>query len=446
MTIKLIDYLSKYIKSVELDGNTIINNGKNIKIVELVNKYSSVKKPTSKIKVDDKICKRDDRLTYCCPMCSSDSTILVGRFLSKKSKYCYKCKENNEEKRKKQSEFIIKSYADFNKVVSLKNKDTEEIDVIELSKRLFERESQEFKKDYFERNLTVDEFNKVKGNIKSVNGVDILNKEIEYYPYIKVNNQVKYSSKIFIDNKFVLFTNCDFCCEICGEDFKGRNLKKKIDKILCPSCNFSNKVFKFKSTTNINGEKVVYQSNPELKLIKFLNDNNILIKNGPKIDYIFNGNKKIYKVDFEVSIFRHLIEIKGNHIWHKDQVDSGKWEAKELSTKRWCKLNNYSYKLIFDVEDYINNLSLSESWNPILNNKVKDYVELNKQHLSELWDDEKSEEENMQFLIDYFTEYPDEMNSVVNPDKVKTITPVSGIKNAAPILQNIGGVKDFRSF
>ena len=133
MTIKLIDYLSKYIKSVEIDGNTIINNGKNIKIVEVVSKYSSVKKPTSKIEVDDKICKRGDRLTYCCPMCNSDSTILVGRFLSKKSKYCYKCKENNEEKRKKQSEFIIKSYADFNKVVSLKNKNTEEIDIIKLS-------------------------------------------------------------------------------------------------------------------------------------------------------------------------------------------------------------------------------------------------------------------------------------------------------------------------
>ncbi len=85
-------------------------------------------------------------------------------------------------------------------------------------------------------------------------------------------------------------------------------------------------------------------------------------------------------------------------------------------------------------------------WNPVLNKKVKEYVELNKQHLTELWDDEKSEEENMQFLIDYFTEYPDEMNSVINPDKVKTVRPTSGITNTAPILQNIGGVKDFKSF
>lgn len=85
-------------------------------------------------------------------------------------------------------------------------------------------------------------------------------------------------------------------------------------------------------------------------------------------------------------------------------------------------------------------------WNPTLNKKVLDYIETNKIHLRHLWDDDKSEEENMEFLINYFTEYPDEMNSSINTDKIKTVTPVTGIKNAAPILQNIGGVKDFRSF
>jgi hypothetical protein len=85
-------------------------------------------------------------------------------------------------------------------------------------------------------------------------------------------------------------------------------------------------------------------------------------------------------------------------------------------------------------------------WNPDLNKKVKDYIELNKTQLRSMWDDEKSEEENEQFLIDYFTEYPDEMNSVINVDKVQTVRSVTGIKNTAPILQNIGGVKDFKSF
>ena len=85
-------------------------------------------------------------------------------------------------------------------------------------------------------------------------------------------------------------------------------------------------------------------------------------------------------------------------------------------------------------------------WNPTLNKDILDFIEINKTHLRHLWDDDKSEEENIEFLIDYFTEYPDQMNTSINTDKVKTITPVSGIKNAAPILQNIGGVKDFRSF
>ena len=85
-------------------------------------------------------------------------------------------------------------------------------------------------------------------------------------------------------------------------------------------------------------------------------------------------------------------------------------------------------------------------WNPTLNKKVLDYIETNKIHLINLWDDDKSEEENIQFLVDYFTEYPDEMNSSINADKVKTLTPISGIKNASPVLQNIGSVRDFRSF
>ena len=85
-------------------------------------------------------------------------------------------------------------------------------------------------------------------------------------------------------------------------------------------------------------------------------------------------------------------------------------------------------------------------WNPTLNKKVLDYIETNKIHLRNLWDDDKSEEENIQFLVDYFTEYPDEMNSSINDDKVKTLTPISGIKNASPVLQNIGSVRDFRSF
>ena len=85
-------------------------------------------------------------------------------------------------------------------------------------------------------------------------------------------------------------------------------------------------------------------------------------------------------------------------------------------------------------------------WNPVLNKEILEFIEINKTNLQHLWDDSKSEEENIQFLIDYFTEYPDEMNSSINLDNVKTVKSISSIRNAAPVLQNIGGVKDFRSF
>ncbi len=79
-------------------------------------------------------------------------------------------------------------------------------------------------------------------------------------------------------------------------------------------------------------------------------------------------------------------------------------------------------------------------WNPDINKRVKDFIDTNKTRLLDMWDDEKSEEENMQNLVDYFTEYPDEMNSVVNPDKIKAISSKAGLTNSAPIFMNIGGV------
>jgi len=85
-------------------------------------------------------------------------------------------------------------------------------------------------------------------------------------------------------------------------------------------------------------------------------------------------------------------------------------------------------------------------WNPTLNKEVLDYIEINKTNLRSLWDNDSSEEENMKFLIDYFTEYPDEMKSSININNIKTFISKAGMKNSAPILMNIGGVVDFRSF
>lgn len=86
------------------------------------------------------------------------------------------------------------------------------------------------------------------------------------------------------------------------------------------------------------------------------------------------------------------------------------------------------------------------NWNPIVNKDVVDFIERNKTRLIHLWDKEKSEEENMDFLTNYFTEYPELMDDSIDFKNITSVSSQSGIKNIAPKLMNIGGVKDFRSF
>ena len=86
------------------------------------------------------------------------------------------------------------------------------------------------------------------------------------------------------------------------------------------------------------------------------------------------------------------------------------------------------------------------NWNPVLNKEVLDFIEQNKKYfVTNFFDKEKSEEENMKDLINHLTKYPELMNTEIDIDNVKSPLRVNTIKNMAPIVMNIGGVKDFKS-
>ena len=86
------------------------------------------------------------------------------------------------------------------------------------------------------------------------------------------------------------------------------------------------------------------------------------------------------------------------------------------------------------------------NWNPKLNKEVLDFIEQNKKYfVTNFFDMEKSEDENMKDLIDHLTKYPELMNTEIDIDNVKSPLRVNTIKNMAPIVMNIGGVKDFKS-
>ena len=86
------------------------------------------------------------------------------------------------------------------------------------------------------------------------------------------------------------------------------------------------------------------------------------------------------------------------------------------------------------------------NWNPVLNQEIVEFIEKNKTHLLRLWNKDKSEEENIEFLTNYFREYPDLMNDTVSLKNMTIPQTKFGLRNSAPILQNIGSTKDFRSF
>jgi hypothetical protein len=282
-------------------------------------------------------------------------TILLKKFLSKKSIYCRVCKEYDTNKRKKQSLFLKNSYEQHNKITSKIKNPKQKIDIIRESTKKWITEDINFKDNYIKRILTEKEFLKIKNNIliKDEKLVDF-----EYFGHLITNNQFKFAPYISIEGELISFSeysgNVKFICESCDKHFKGRNFKIKLKnkKILCKDCLFSNKIFKIKHTYNINNEKIKYQSKMEKSLIDFCYQNKILIQNGPKVLYFFEEKERTYHVDFKIN--NMLVETKDNHIWHKNEIKTGKWKLKSDSAKKYCRENEMSYELLFpkDIEKF----------------------------------------------------------------------------------------------
>lgn len=88
-----------------------------------------------------------------------------------------------------------------------------------------------------------------------------------------------------------------------------------------------------------------------------------------------------------------------------------------------------------------------KNYNPLLNKEVYDYVQDVKFRLPHLWDNSLTDEENEEFLIDYFTQFPNEMGKI-NTNKIKKASQnySNPLLKRAPQLQNLGGTVDFRGF
>lgn len=347
---------------------------KNFKIDTIIHKYSNTKVPLYRFFKNDNIITRNNNInvTYKCISCNSIHIVCLNNILRKINKNiskCRICKELDEFKKLNHSIYMTNIYP-------LKKIDIRE--KIELTDKLkddinkFNTYDDDFKENYYKRNMTLDEFNYIRNKIISIQNNKIqLSDKLIYYPTVGISNQTKFSPYLFDIERNCLEKICNikFICEKCSNIFITKNLlihKNKI-KIYCKDCNFTNNIFKIRTYKNLVNETILYQSKFELKFIRYCNIHKILLYNGPKITYNFNDKNLTYKIDFCIPKLKLLIEIKDNHVWHRDQISSGKWESKLKGVNKY----------ILETDTYNNYIVIYP----------KNYVELTEKIVRDYWND-----------------------------------------------------------
>jgi len=357
---------------IDIQSDNISIDISNIKLDYSINKYASIKNNIYHILLNNKQLSRHDKyvIKYKCITCNNIHTIGIIQFLRKLNKgslCCYLCRntfsleekllrtrntnrniDNNIDKIKKESNINLS-------VKELRNKNIE----------LFHTYDDDFKDKYFSFHLTEEDYNRISKNIISFhnnNLNDISN--YEYWSIFKSSNQMIFTSIMYnkIDNTVFKAHQPIMKCDICLRNWRAKSIErfKNTYKIMCNECLCVNKTYKIRQYKNCINEPIIYQSKLELKFINWCNNNNIIVMNGPKILYKFDNKERTYKVDFQIN--KYLIEIKDNHIWHRNEIDSGKWQAKEQAAYNLIESNNEKYNDFY----FINPINWVQQLNKLL--------------------------------------------------------------------------------
>lgn len=342
-----IDILEKHIIKI-FNENDIEVKFNNISLKNEKRKFSSVL--STVLYIDDKPLSGKEMKTYkiiykC--RCNRENKILLHKYLKKDKIVCQHCLQDETFT----DYFIIPN--------SIKHKGNKHIGK-KIRNTNFDLESDEFKKKFFNSHLTNDEFYKYLPYIYQINDI-IINKEIInniQYKLFPTNNQMRYTYKIGINNNFETIKSVYLKCCICNKIHKIHicNLRNKnLNELKCNNCLFQNYKYKIKLYDETG---LTYQSKPEKMFIDLCKENNIQIQNGIKIPYTFNNQQHIYISDFYLPEFKYIVEIKGNNIWYKRDLKTGKIDAKRNATIEFGIKYGFQYKFVFEQEinEFIKNI------------------------------------------------------------------------------------------
>ena len=332
----------------------------NCSIKLLVAKYSNTKEPIAKMIIDKIPISRNNSylVKFICPTCQTTREITLNLFMrrvSNNTTRCFCCMNKEEEKCAKQSGFMKENMTNILIGEYMKSPKISEKTLAEhlsFSMEEWKKEDVEFTNHYNLAHLSEDEFSMILPKIKSVGNGKLVNLEgWNYFPYYRVFNQTRYTPMLVnstndtVEKPYYI----TFECENCGNEFTHRDLeivKNKL-KIFCQGCTLTNRTFRLRTYTTKSGTKLLWQSIPERRFIEWCEEQSFEIKNGPTIQYMFQEKTHAYRVDFELPSFKRLIEIKDNHCWHKQQLASGKFGAKEKAAIEWCSKRDYTFTVVF---------------------------------------------------------------------------------------------------
>lgn len=150
----------------------------------------------------------------------------------------------------------------------------------------------EIKFEYYKKQLTFDEFERIKHLIVSFQHdkfSDMAN--FVYHPIVKIDHQKKHVPLLYdIDrNVYEEIRNIVFKCEKCTNLFvcQELSLQKNKYKIWCKSCTHPKKTFNIHSTKNINGDIIYYRNTYELSFLLKISKRGILVNNSETIPFCF---------------------------------------------------------------------------------------------------------------------------------------------------------------
>ena len=333
------------IRNKILDSLCELRNKNDNSIIPILNrtlsfessKYSSTKENIWHVFINgNKIKKSSEYLfSYNCLTCNSVNTCASTQFLRKirqAKPQCFQCNNTT----------LNETDYDRSPKVRVEKQNKSLTDLYASSLEEFQNYPDQYKNSYLLTHLSCEDYVRIKPNIISFgNGKHTDLDNYEYWPIYKVNNQMKFSYVLYDKLNNIIFRADQpiMKCDNCEKDWRCKKLEtfKNCYKILCQDCKLCNRTFKIRPMKNINNQIIMYQSKLEIKFIEWCASQNILVTNGPNVDYIFNGKPRKYRVDFQIDDI--LIEIKDFHIWHKNQVESGMWNEKVNAVNKYIREN-----------------------------------------------------------------------------------------------------------